>query len=113
MMRPRLPPPREVASRLRNAGCAAIGPLLPPERIAQIVRHLDAQPVLAPGHSDPIALKDRPEGIHKGAVPAAKARLIFQVQYSLLPVYAFDYHPVTLAAGQKFGRHVNRLVIDG
>jgi hypothetical protein len=239
---------RDVAARLRKSGCAAIGPLLPPERIAQVVAHLDEQPVLVPNHPDPIALKDRPDGtrmatyslktvmeceplleaanhpfileiasaylgctptiasigcrwsfpkadglvqtqtfhrdcddwkffklflylvdvdeetgphiyiegshtraaalfakpydedklrvkygadrfhcftgaagttflcdtygIHKGAVPSAKARLIFQVQYSLLPVYAFDYHPVPLAAGQRFPRHINRLVID-
>jgi hypothetical protein len=239
---------RDVASRLHKSGCTAIGPLLPQDRIAEVVAQLDDQPVLVPGCAEPIALKDRPEGsrmatyslrtvmeceplleaanhpfileiaaaylgcaptiasigcrwsfpkadgpvqtqtfhrdcddwkffklfiylvdvdeetgphiyiegshkraaeffakpydeeklrakfgaeqfhtftgaagttflcdtygIHKGAVPAAKARLIFQVQYSLLPVYAFDYHAVPLAAGNKFGRHVNRLMID-
>ena len=239
---------RDVASRLRKSGCAAIRPLLPRDRIAQIVAHLDEQAVLVPGCSAPIALKDRPAGarmatyslqtvmecealleaanhpfileiasaylgctptiasigcrwsfpkadslvqtqtfhrdcddwkffklflylvdvdeetgphiyiegshkrtaelfakpydeeklretfgadrfhsftgaagttflcdtygIHKGAVPTGKARLIFQVQYSLLPVYAFDYQPLPLAAGGRFSRHVNRLLID-
>ena len=49
-------------------------------------------------------------GIHAGAVPTAGARLIVQVQYSLLPVFAFRYQPVALTAQPSYDRYTDRLL---
>lgn len=52
-------------------------------------------------------------GIHRGAVPTTGARLILQLQYSLLPVFAFLYRPVPVAAVPDLGidRYVSRLLV--
>jgi hypothetical protein len=49
-------------------------------------------------------------GIHRGEIPLEKPRLIFQVQYSLLPIYAFLYDPKPVPI-ERLHRHVNRLLI--
>lgn len=36
-------------------------------------------------------------GVHKGAVPRSGARLMFQVQYSVLPVFKYQYCPVRVS----------------
>jgi hypothetical protein len=50
-------------------------------------------------------------GIHKGVPPLSKPRLILQAQYSLLPVFAFRYRPVTLPVQPLVDAYVNRLLI--
>jgi hypothetical protein len=50
-------------------------------------------------------------GIHMGMPPATKPRLILQAQYSLLPVFAFRYRPIALAAPPCVDSYVNRLLI--
>ncbi|MBV8704846.1 MAG: hypothetical protein JO118_14170 [Acetobacteraceae bacterium] len=52
-------------------------------------------------------------GIHRGAVPTTGARLILQLQYSLLPVFAFLYRPVPAATvpGLGIDRYVSRLLV--
>jgi len=50
-------------------------------------------------------------GVHKGEVPTNKPRLIFLVQYSVLPVYAFDYHKVAIDGGHNVDRYMNRLIV--
>lgn len=50
-------------------------------------------------------------GIHRGAPPVSRPRLILQAQYSLLPVFAFNYHPVALPAPTMVDRYINRLLI--
>ncbi len=50
-------------------------------------------------------------GIHRGAVPTSRPRLILQLQYSLLPVFAFLYRPVPVAPNPGLDRYVNRLLV--
>jgi hypothetical protein len=52
-------------------------------------------------------------GIHRGAVPQRRERMLLQVQYSLLPVYKFRYRPLTDAQvhQQQLDRYTNRLLI--
>jgi hypothetical protein len=49
-------------------------------------------------------------GIHRGGVPTEGARLILQAQYSLLPVYAFQYTPLELGAA-SINAYSNRLLV--
>lgn len=50
-------------------------------------------------------------GLHCGVVPTARPRLIFEVQYSLLPVFAFIYQPVRLDTPQPVDPYINRLIL--
>ncbi|MDO9710158.1 hypothetical protein [Paracraurococcus lichenis] len=50
-------------------------------------------------------------GIHAGAVPLARPRLMLQVQYSVLPVYALDYRPLPVRPARPLDRYVNRLLL--
>lgn len=50
-------------------------------------------------------------GIHMGAPPISRPRLILQAQYSLLPVFAFNYRPVSLPVAQAIDPYVNRLLV--
>ena len=50
-------------------------------------------------------------GIHMGQPPARAARLILQVQYSLLPIFAFHYEPVPVALPRGLDPYVNRLMV--
>jgi hypothetical protein len=50
-------------------------------------------------------------GIHMGKPPQGRARLMLQVQYSLLPIFAFRYEPVTGVAGLDLDPYVNRLIL--
>ncbi len=52
-------------------------------------------------------------GIHKGAVPITKPRLLLQIQYSLLPVYAYRYRPVPYSGPINPDRYINRLILQG
>ncbi|MDB5415160.1 MAG: hypothetical protein JWR10_3495 [Rubritepida sp.] len=52
-------------------------------------------------------------GIHAGLVPTARPRLMLQVQYSLLPVFAFRYEPVALEAKAGMEPYVSRLLLRG
>lgn len=50
-------------------------------------------------------------GIHKGETPVDKPRLMLQMQYSLLPVFANQYSPQVLHCPMEFDRYVNRLFV--
>jgi hypothetical protein len=50
-------------------------------------------------------------GIHMGVPPSTSPRLILQVQYSLLPIFAFRYEPARLASEVPLDRYVNRLIV--
>jgi hypothetical protein len=50
-------------------------------------------------------------GIHKGEVPREGRRLMLQVQYSLLPGFAYRYCPQQYSGALKFDRYVNRLLV--
>lgn len=49
-------------------------------------------------------------GIHCGLAPTRRPRLILQIQYSLLPIYAFLYQPAKRSGG-SFDPYCNRLLI--
>jgi hypothetical protein len=51
-------------------------------------------------------------GIHKGALPRSKPRLMFLVQYSILPVFAYKYQPISIEASPAIDRYTNRLLIS-
>lgn len=51
-------------------------------------------------------------GVHKGAAVQAGARLLLEVGYTLLPIYAMDYSPVPVSRkGFNLDRYVNRLIV--
>jgi len=50
-------------------------------------------------------------GIHKGTAPARQPRLMLQIQYSLLPSYAYQYSPEIYQGPLIFDPYVNRLIV--
>lgn len=50
-------------------------------------------------------------GVHKGRVPTQRPRLLLQIQYSLLPVYAYDYAPQLYEGPLLLDRYINRLML--
>jgi len=50
-------------------------------------------------------------GIHKGTAPARQPRLMLQIQYSLLPSYAYRYAPEIYQGPLIFDPYVNRLIV--
>lgn len=50
-------------------------------------------------------------GIHKGTAPARQPRLMLQIQYSLLPSYAYRYAPEPYNGPLLLDPYVNRLII--
>ena len=52
-------------------------------------------------------------GLHKGRMPTQKPRLVFQVQYSLHPIAAYQYTPQQRAAAHaQHDRYINRLYLQ-
>ena len=51
-------------------------------------------------------------GIHRGAVPLARPRLILQAQYSLLPVFSLLYRPMPAEPRPGLDPYVSRLLIS-
>ncbi|MYM70563.1 hypothetical protein GTP45_27675 [Pseudoduganella sp. FT55W] len=50
-------------------------------------------------------------GIHKGTAPALQPRLMLQIQYSLLPSYAYRYAPEHYHGPLELDPYVNRLIV--
>ncbi len=50
-------------------------------------------------------------GVHKGALPTAARRLMLQIQYSLLPSYAYHYQPQRISIPHSFDPYINRLIL--
>ena len=50
-------------------------------------------------------------GIHKGTAPARQPRLMLQIQYSLLPSYAYQYSPEVYQGPLVLDPYVNRLFV--
>ena len=50
-------------------------------------------------------------GIHKGNVPTRNARLMLQIQYSLLPNYSYSYCPEECESPSTFNKYINRLIV--
>lgn len=51
------------------------------------------------------------KGIHKGAPPMTRPRLILGIHYALLPCPLYDYVPVQHRIAERFDRYVNRLIV--
>ncbi|WP_296950218.1 phytanoyl-CoA dioxygenase family protein [uncultured Massilia sp.] len=80
-------------------------------------RHTDAEvardhggAVLVTGPAGSACMIDT-RGIHKGAPPARRPRLLLVVQYSLLPCLLYDYAPVHWRGDGHVDPYVNRLVV--
>lgn len=50
-------------------------------------------------------------GIHKGTAPSQRPRLMLQIQYSLLPSYAYRYTPEDYHGPLLLDPYVNRLIL--
>jgi len=50
-------------------------------------------------------------GVHRGAPPTDQPRLMLQAQYSLLPVFAFLYEPISISPVRHIDRYINRLLL--
>jgi hypothetical protein len=51
-------------------------------------------------------------GMHKGAIPLRRPRLVFEVCYSVLPVFALRYEPAQVTRDRpELDRYINRLII--
>ncbi|RZT01265.1 hypothetical protein SAMN05216319_5559 [Duganella sp. CF402] len=50
-------------------------------------------------------------GIHKGTAPSLQPRLMLQIQYSLLPSYAYRYAPERYRGPLVLDPYVNRLIL--
>lgn len=50
-------------------------------------------------------------GIHAGPIPKSKTRLMLEVGYSVLPVFAFRYKPLHIQPRPRVDRYINRLLI--
>jgi hypothetical protein len=50
-------------------------------------------------------------GVHKGAPPTERPRLMLQIQYSLFRSYAYVYEPEPHPAAATFDRYINRLIL--
>ncbi len=93
--------------------------------------HRDRLPVTARRYSDQeVAQKHGPQaqisvcgprgtmfmadtaGIHKGSAVVKGSRLLLEVGYTLLPIYAMDYSPVALGRNWlNLDRYINRLIV--
>lgn len=51
-------------------------------------------------------------GVHKGAMPTAKPRLMLQIQYSLLPCHMYRYRPKPYHGPLRIDPYVNRLLVS-
>lgn len=50
-------------------------------------------------------------GVHKGQFPSGARRLLLQIQYSLLPSYAYHYQPQRYPQPHPFDPYINRLIL--
>lgn len=87
--------------------------------------HLDRMPMRLKMHSDDDVRAEHvtmlgaagtsfvidTRGLHKGAIPRNRPRLMLGVQYSLLPCLLFRYKPVPYTGSCKLQKYVNRLVV--
>jgi hypothetical protein len=50
-------------------------------------------------------------GIHAGPIPARTPRLMLEVGYTILPVYALRYEPAAINLGLDIDKYINRLLV--
>lgn len=51
-------------------------------------------------------------GIHRGDLPKTGRRLILQIQYSILPIYAFEYSPLAASLPAGADTYMYRLLVQ-
>lgn len=51
-------------------------------------------------------------GFHKGVPPKSKVRLLFQVEYSLQPIFGYSYLPQKVEYQNNYDSYINRLFIS-
>ena len=51
-------------------------------------------------------------GVHAGPIPKSKPRLMLEVGYSVLPVFAIRYKPLRIEPRPRVDRYINRLLLD-
>jgi hypothetical protein len=74
-------------------------------------RYSAAAPMVITGEHGTLFLADT-AGIHKGELPTRRPRLLFEVGFTLLPVFCFRYAPERLTRGSlPLDRYINRLIV--
>ncbi|HEX3486100.1 MAG TPA: hypothetical protein VHT51_13645 [Micropepsaceae bacterium] len=51
------------------------------------------------------------QGIHAGPIPTETPRLMLEVGYSILPIFALRYKPMLTARSASFDPYINRLIV--
>jgi hypothetical protein len=51
-------------------------------------------------------------GIHAGPIPTTSARLMLEVGYTILPVFALNYRPARMNPRPDVNRYINRLIVQ-
>lgn len=73
-------------------------------------RYGDDQLIVATGNAG-FGFAVDTSGIHKGAVPTRKPRLMLQIQYSLLPAFSYHYTPQPYRGSLVLDAYINRLFL--
>jgi hypothetical protein len=74
-------------------------------------RYPAGAPIVVTGGRGTMFLADT-AGIHKGELPISRPRLLFEVGFTLLPVFCFRYAPERLMrGGLPLDRYINRLIV--
>ena len=50
-------------------------------------------------------------GVHRGQVPTTQPRLLLQIQYSILPIFKYNYRPVPIPNAELLDPYTNRLLV--
>ena len=51
-------------------------------------------------------------GIHAGPVPTDEPRLMLEIGYSILPIFAFQYTPALIRTAPRVDGYINRLILQ-
>lgn len=100
--------PHTYVKGTHNFPCEMRGRLYTPEEVRS--RFGDDAIASVTGNKGRAFLADM-HGIHRGNVPERCRRLILQIQYSILPVYAFQYSPAEVELPPGVDRYMFRLLV--
>jgi hypothetical protein len=78
----------------------------------EIARRYGPESIVAVTGASGFGFAVNTQGIHKGMVPLKRPRLMLQIQYSLLPVFAYRYRPAPYMGRLSLDRYINRLIIE-
>jgi len=89
------------------------------DRLLELRRHSDGEVEEAFGREAVLSIEGHPGsafledtfGFHKGTVCRTGRRLLFQVQYSISPIHAYEYRPVEgTGLADRYDPYMNRLL---